>query len=123
MEIFTTLMEESKGSIANRELHSFGSFEEFGSRMYKGIRLPNGSIMSIQASSMHHCQPELSVPLSDYTSMEVLFYSPDGSVIFIDDVTTNEVVANGFKDCWSGTDYGYVSVILIQLLCIDVGLV
>ena len=120
---FIEKLTETKDSLNAKErkdeLSMFGSYEDMGFRMLERLKINDKIHLSIQASyGGHYCLPRKTLPLEDYTSMELAIFK-DGDFASVDQVTDNQSLINKFNECYEGTVYSYVPVELLEELYQD----
>lgn len=93
----------------------FGTYEDFGLRMLKGLKISDEINLSIQASYGHYCYPRKTLPLEEYEAMELAIFK-NGEFVNVKDVTNNEIIATKINKYYEGTVYGYVPVELLEEL-------
>lgn len=92
-------------------------------RLFKAIPLSDGYKMSVQASKTHYSSPSKTVPLEEYTHMEVAFLDSEGEFVETDEVSDVPELVELFHEHYEGTVYSFVPVILIQALYEEKGLI
>lgn len=90
-------------------------FEDFGFRMFQGIPLKDGIVLSVQGSYAHYSTPRKTVPLDQYTELEVAIFKDD-EFTTIENVTTDKALIEAFNEDFTATVYPFVGVEHIEKL-------
>ena len=96
------------------------SFNTENYRMLKRIKAGN-YFLSIQGSHGHYCRPRLTLPVDDYTHMELAIFNKKGSMVSINKSKVfrnfsgyNELISMADNLNSKATVYGFVSVYLLN---------
>lgn len=93
----------------------FGTYEDMGFRMLKQIKISDDIGLSVQASYGHYCTPRKTLPLKEYSTMELAIFK-DGEFVNVNQVTKNENIIDKLNECYEGTVYGCVPVEMLEEL-------
>ena len=115
MGIIKNLVETSDSEKMKSVKMPFENYEDMGFRMLKEVKISDEIGLAIQASYVHYCSPRKTLPLEEYTKMELAIFK-DGEFTKVSNVTGNESIINKLDEYYEGTVYGFVPVDLIEEL-------
>lgn len=117
MEFISKLVETDESKQMKKLLPEiFGSYEDVGFRLFNGIPINENIHLSIQASYGHYCTPRKTLPLEQYTAMELAIFK-NGEFVNVEEVVRdNTELVNKLNEYYVGTVYTYVPVELIEKL-------
>jgi len=115
MGIIKNLVETSDSEKMESVNMLLESYEDIGFRLLKEVKISDKVSLSIQASYGHYCSPRKTLPLEEYSRMELAIFK-DGEFTNVSQVISNVKIINELAEHYEGTVYGFIPIELLEEL-------